>query len=287
MARNTTTSRAVTTTGKSRLPAHIAKRKVLGRGVPRRQKDFLIPMAKVLDAKSPETEKRGASYIKGAEAGDIVIKNSPIGVIKGEAGFLFQPCYEETKIVEWLPRGGGGGGGQGFVGSHDEDWIEKNPKDAVKKPHPENPEKMIWVRKSTGNHLVETRYYYGYMMPEEGDRRPPMPLVLPFASTGHTPAKNWNMLMNMKMNDDGEVLDSYFVIYRVVTRIKQRGSQSWYLFDITDAGDLEDGLPTTLYATDAQIERGEQLHKALTTGRAKIDEDTLEDRSQAGDDDRM
>src|SRR6188768_2299287 len=93
------------------LPAHLRDYKSTGAGVPNKMDDFLIPMAKVLGPQSPEVLKNNPNQIKGAEAGDILIKNAPRPLIKAEAGFLFQPCYRDEAVIEWLPRGKGGGGG--------------------------------------------------------------------------------------------------------------------------------------------------------------------------------
>lgn len=279
-------SRAVAVKSEPGLPAWAGEYESTGAGVPTDQKDFLIPMAKVLDAKSPEVEKRGANYVPGAEAGDIYIKNAPVPLIKGDQGFLFQPCYRDSAVIEWLPRNKGGGGGAGFVARHDEDFIEANKGgDAIQRPHPEDSSKKIWVRKSTGNSLVETRYYGGYAILEND---PPLPLVLPFASTGHTVAKQWNMLMaNKRWN--GKQADIWLVYYRVMTNLRTRRDQSWYLFDISDAGDEHEGLPTTFWApTREDAERGKLLFESLAKGERKFDQgDGPADEGDSADNGRM
>lgn len=252
------------------LPAHLRSYESTGAGVPSDAKDFLLPMAKVLDAKSPECEKRGPNYVPGAEAGDILLKNAPNPLIKGDQGFLFQPCYREAAVIEWLPRTKGGGGGGGFVARHPEDYLETS-NDKVQRPHPENPAKMVWYRKSTGNLLVETRYVGGYMVGEDGDE--PLPLVLPFSSTGHTVAKQWNMLIASK-RVNGAKADIWLVYYRVATRLKARQDQSWYLFDVADAGPERNGLPTTMWVPTAEdAERGRNLHESLASGARQFAQD--------------
>lgn len=273
MSKPSTTTKKPTTavaTNNPNVPAHLQDYQSTGVGVPTDQKDFLLPMAKVLDAKSPEVTKGHAGHIKGAEAGDIFIKNAPQQVYKGETGFLFQPCYRDAAVIEWLPRNKGGGGGGGFVARHRDDFLETS-QDKEQRPHPENPSKLVWFRKSTGNLLVETRYYGGYLISESGE--PPIPLVLPFASTGHTVAKQWNMLLAQKRLHNRPA-DIWLVYYRVTTRLKQRQDQAWYLFDIADAGkpDPETRLPTTLWVpTAADFSRGKLLHDNLASGAKQMD----------------
>jgi hypothetical protein len=246
------------------LPAHLQGYKSTGAGVPNKMDDFLIPMAKVLGPQSPEVLKNNPNQVKGAEAGDIMIKNAPVPLIKAEAGFLFQPCYRDEAVIEWLPRGKGGGGGAGFVARHPADYIE-NSGNAKRVPDPQNKERMVWVNAKTGNGLVHTRYYSGFLVDEKG-KVPPMPLVLPFASTGHTAAKQWNMMIAQQRIGDGPA-DIWLVYYKVSTRLRQRADQSWYIFDIANAGD--DGEPMWVPSIE-DAERGKTLHESLARGERKI-----------------
>lgn len=263
------------------VPAHLQGYESTGAGVPTDQSEFLIPMARVLDPKSPEVDQRGnANAIKGAQPGDIYIKNAPTQIIKGETGFLFQPCYRDSAVIEWLPRAKGGGGGTGFVARHPADFLQTS-KDVTKQPHPEDKKKLITVRKSSGNPLVETRYYGGYAISDDDDE-PPMPLVIPFASTGHTVAKQWNMLLATK-RINGARADIWLVYYRVATRLRQRNDQAWYLFDVSDAGD-KDGAKATMWApTIEDVERGRSLHESLARGEKQFEAGGVQDDDADGD----
>lgn len=131
---------------------------------------------------------------------------------------------------------------------------------------------MVWVRKSSGNLLVETRYYGGWAIPENEDE-PPMPLVLPFASTGHTVAKQWNMLIASKRLGKAKA-DLWLVYYRVTTQLKQRADQAWYLFSIADAGPEFNGLPTTMWCpTKDDCERGKVLNESMESGERRFNDD--------------
>lgn len=261
------------------VPKHLQSYKSTGQGLQTSAEDVLIPMARVLDAKSPEVTKGRDQYIRGAEAGDIFIKNGPTPIIKADKGFLFQPCLITKGFVEWLPRGKGGGGGGGFVALH-----KTMPKDMVMKPHPENAKKLIPVSKATGNPYVETRYYGGYLIPEKGAEGHPMPLVIPFSSSGHSVAKAWNMLTGSK-TIGGDLADLWLVIYRVKTKGRTRSDQSWFVFDVMDAGDEdEDGLPTTMWVpTEDYVEAGVKLNKSLGSGQQRFDAGAAGGEDDKGD----
>lgn len=256
----TTNRKTAVAKGSGGLPAYLAETKMTGKGVSTDASDNLVPMARVLQKMSPEVEKKGVAYIAGAEAGDIFIKNTANPIIKGEAGFLFQPCYFSKGVVEWLPRAKGGGGGGGFVALHPE-----MPSDAVQAQDPQNEERKIWVRKSNKNLLVETRYHGGYIIVDD---EPPQPAILPFSGSGHTVSKTWMMLMNRKQFN-GTKADSYAVYYRFRSVLKNKNNNTWHLFEITDAGEQDpaSGLPTTFWAPSVEdFERGKSLHDSLASG---------------------
>lgn len=263
------------------VPAHLQDKKMTGAGVSTDQSDLLIPMARILQKNSPEVEKKAPTYVKGAEPGDIYIKILDKPIIKGDDGFLFQPCYFSKGFVEWLPRNKGGGGGGGFVTLH-----AVEPSDTESRPAPDNPERMLRVRKSNGNLIVETRYHGGYIITDEGE---PIPAVIPFASSGHTVSKIWMMLMNRKMIGDNKA-DSFAVYYRFKSVLKTKGPNTWHMFEITDAGEPgDDNLPTTYWApTEEDYERGRMLYQNLATGAktfraedAAPDDEPATDRANA------
>lgn len=264
---------ALAVSGGSQLPAHLANREMTGAGVSSAQDDILIPMATVLQAQSPQVIRQNPNYIEGAAAGDIFMKNAPRPILPGDTGFLFQPCYFDKAVVEWKPRNDGGGGGQGFVARHemvDGQWPQSLKDDSKEVPDPQNAERKIVVRTSTGNVLVDTRYEAGFVISEDNSA-PPMPLVLPFASSGHSVHRAWMMRMNQKMIN-GKQADSFAAIYRIKTRMRQKGQQTWFVFDITDAGPADaTKTPTTMWVPTAEdYERGLALYQGLSKKEIKF-----------------
>ena len=267
-AQQTTKSTAVAKAAPGGLPAHIAKaRKAEAESISKDASDYLIPMYRILQPLSPEVNKRGATYVKDAEPGDIYSKNGVPPLIKGETGFLFQPCYVQRAVVEWLPREKGGGGGGGFVTLHNVKTPSEIP-GAIQVPHPQDPTKKMWIVKATKNTLMETRYHGGYIITDDGA----LPAIIPFSSSGHSVAKGWNMLMASK----GPGVEMWFAFYRFTKKMKTVGPNTWSIFEITDAGPKGE----TMWAPEeADLERGETLYKQMSSGLKGFD------ASEAGGDD--
>lgn len=275
MAKKSTAVATKQQSGSTNVPAHIKSAKAQGRGVSTDAHDNVIPMGRILQKMSQEVEKKGQQYVPGAEVGDIYFKSLSPPIIKGETGFLFQPCDYKWGYVEWLPRGKGGGGGAGFVAFYTPD---QKPKDTSMKPDPMNKERMIETRKN-GNIIVETRYHSGFIVSEDGSE-PPIACVLPFSGSGHGVSKAWMGMMNRKIVD-GQKADSWWCYYRLKTVSKTKNNNTWDMFEVTDAGEDKNGLPTTMWApTQDDLERGESLHVALATGAKTFDASEAEDTTE-------
>jgi hypothetical protein len=260
------TAVAVKDKGDSNLPAHLRTAKPSGRGTSTDAHDNIIPMGRILQKMSQEVEKKGQQYVQGAEVGDIYFKNLSPPIIKGQEGFLFQPCDYKWGYVEWLPRGKGGGGGAGYVAFYPPD---QKPKDTSMKPDPMNKERMIEVRKN-GNVIVETRYHSGYIIDPDGENAP-IACVLPFSGSGHGVSKAWMGMMNRKVVE-GQKADSWWAYYRLKTVSKTKNNNTWDLFEVTDAGPEKNGIPTTMWApTEEDLQRGEELFLALDSGTKTFD----------------
>jgi hypothetical protein len=256
-------------------PSYLQTVDMKGSGVATDQSDLLIPMIKILQALSPEVEKKGAAYVPGAEAGMAMMKNAPNPLIDMEKGILFQPVYNNKAVVEWIPRQSGGGAGGGFVASY-----PTMPNNVARVNDPNNPKKTITINPETGNLLVETRYQGGFII-DESNKNSPMPAVIPFSSTGHTVAKGWNFLMSQKMVG-GKHANAWAVYYRIKTKLKTRGSQSWYIFDITDAGEIDPKTKRieTYWAPSLEdYNRGKALYDSLAAGKIKFEQGVVEEET--------
>lgn len=254
---------------KGGLPADLAKRMSsdAGKGVSTEQADNLVPIITILQDLSPQTKKRDAKFIEGAEASMIWLKNAEDPFVLGEEGIIFQPCFFDKDFVEWVPRDSGGG----FVGRH-----RSMPSDAKEFKDAKNPNKVFWARPN-GNQIVETRYHVGFV--HRGDQR--MAYVIPLSSTGHTTSKQWMFMMNNVQLPSGDKAPSFAKLYRLRTKVKTNGvGQSWYGFDVEDAGWVD---------SVRDYESGLALYNAFAQGERDIDTSTMEGGAGGGegDDGRM
>jgi hypothetical protein len=247
---------ALATTQDPAVPAFLGDKVAqdAGKGVSTLAEDNLVPLIYILQAQSPQCNKRSPDYVEDAESGSIWLRNSGLPAINGEDGMLFQPCFFQKDWVEWIPRGQGGG----YVGRHQE-----KPSEAVEKNiDPQNPDKMAWVLPN-GNTVVETRYHIGYVFLEGGRK---MPYVIPMSSSAHTASRGWMFLMNSRMVGDAKA-PSWAGLYRLKTKEKTNKSGTWFTWDITDAGWVQ---------TEQDYIQGAELHESFAIGERQIaaEEDT-------------
>lgn len=78
--------------------------------------DLAIPRLGILQALSPQVQPRDASYVEGAQAGDI-LDNIAVKAYPGEQGFAAIVVSYHKANLEWVPRNKGGG----FVADHGND----------------------------------------------------------------------------------------------------------------------------------------------------------------------
>ena len=217
-----------------------------GKGVSGAAEDNLIPLIYILQALSPQVNKKNPAYIDGAEPSSIWLRNAPTPIIDGEVGVLFQPCHFTKGYVEWVPRDSGGG----FVARHAALPVEaKATKDS------KNPNKVTY-KMPNGNEVVETRYHAGHVLTDAG----PLPYIIPMTGSGHTVSKSWMSVMNSHTLPDGNVMPSWSRAYRL--RTKERTNtvgQSWFSWDISDEG----------FVSEEDFDRGTRLNKACESGEKR------------------
>ena len=79
-----------------------------GEGAAFDSSEMQIPFVRVLQALSPQLNKKKPEYIDGASQGDLfnTVTNQCWG---GEDGIIVIPCFQTTKYLEFVPRDLGGG----------------------------------------------------------------------------------------------------------------------------------------------------------------------------------
>lgn len=238
-----------------------------GKGVSTDQADNLVPLIYVLQPLSPQVSRhKPEQYVPGAEPGDIWLKGAPEPIIKGGheegAGLLFQPVWFGKCVNEWIPRNPDGSGG-GFVARH-----AAYPSDAQEVVTPgekpgDKPRKKM-VNQDRTHEYIETREHAGFAITAAG----PIPYIIALSSTGHQVSREWMPLMNRKTvptrDGQGGVLraPAWAALYRLTTRLRTRGSQSWFMLQVADAGPK--GTP--LWVDKEAYLRGKALYEAFASG---------------------
>lgn len=255
-------AKAVVAGATNALPAFLGERakEDAGKGTSQDQADNLVPLVYVIQAQSPQANKRGPDYVEGAEAGSLWLRNSGLPAIDGDKGFTFQPCFFYKDWVEWKPARGG------YAGRHD-----LRPAEAVEKNiDPNDPEKMGWVLPN-GNIVVETRYHVGIVHLPDGVR---MPYVIPLSGSGHTASRAFMFLMNSKSISglDGPA-PSFAALYQVVTKAKSNAKGDWMGIEFKDAGWVQ---------TAEDYERGAKLNSQFASGEKAADVPLDDEASASG-----
>ena len=218
-----------------------------GKGVSFKAEDQLLPLIYVLQTNSPAVNKRGEAYVKDAEPGDFWFRGALDPVKKGEEGFTAIPCMMVRTWIEWRPKR------QGFVARHDAEPADTEDKIIH---DDDGKEETIRVRKSTGNHIQDTREFYLMVNGQ--------PFVLPCAGTKHTFAKQWNTMFtqfhNPKTND---VMPAYSRKYKLSTWPQSNAVGDWFGIKFEDLGwvDFKTEYPACRKFYD-QVIKGEKRAEA-------------------------
>jgi hypothetical protein len=184
--------------------------------------DNLVPLIYILQPLSPQVLEGSDTYMPGAKAGTIWLRNFAEPFIDGNVGILFQPCCFSKDWIEWIPRKAGGG----FVARH-----EECPPGAELVEDDENG--RVVHRLPNGNEVVEVRYHMGYVHRGVDQR---LPFVIPMTSTGHTVSKNWVFNMNQRRLPNGMRAKSFMGLYRLRTKLRKNKKGAWFAFEVTEEG---------------------------------------------------
>jgi hypothetical protein len=219
-----------------------------GAGVSFKPEDQLLPLIYVLQTGSPAVEKRGDSYVEGANPGDFWLRNAIIPIRNGEEGIIAIPVEMVRTWIEWLPNRGG------FVARHDsppEDMTQRTVRGD------DGRERQSLVRGGSGNIVQDTREFYLLV---DGQ-----PYVLPCTGTKHTFARSWNMLFHQFLHPKtGNVMPSFARKYRLTTVPASNAVGKWFGLKFQDLGPVtvpEYQAAKTLYQA---VQKGEKRAESPT-----------------------
>jgi hypothetical protein len=225
------------------------------RGVSFKSEDQLVPLIYVLQALSPQVEKRGDGYIEGAEAGDFWLRNSLNPIRNGEEGIMAIPVDMIRTWIEWLPNRGG------FVARH-----QAPPADMVARiiRGDDGREREAMVR-GNGNLIVDTREFY--LIVDED------PYVFPCSSTKHTFARSWQTMWHrFKHPATGKVMPAFAHKYRLSTTPQSNAQGKWFGLKFEDAGRSSlNELKAGIAFSDAIVKGERKAEAPIASGESKED----------------
>lgn len=246
-----------------------------GKGTSTLARDNIVPMIYVLQALSPQVNKRNPNFLEGAEAGAIWLRNSSMPIVSGDVGFAFQPCHYSRDIVEWIDRDSGGG----FVARHPFASPDESMEEAVKRlrgdVRPSKKEGSKRIEYWLGNHeLKETRYHAGFVhggyFALENFPGLMMPYMLPLSGSGHQVSREWMFMMNQHTfpGQPDKVLAPWSRLYHLKTRPRTNSAgQEWSMFTVTDDIGWVPGFPKDL----GVYNRGKQLFESFERGEKQAE----------------
>lgn len=199
------------------------------------QEDLSIPFLRILMTNSPEVEKRGESYVEGAEPG-MIFNTVTKELYDGEAGVIVVPAEYLRRATQWKLRENGGG----LV----KDWgTDMSVLDRTKRD-----EKNRDMLPDGTQITVAGTHYCMLVHPETGTCEP---VVVGMSSTQRKKSNRWNTLVSLYQAQHptipGKTFNParFFCAYRLTTVPESNDSGSWYGWEIaheTETLRLKNGI---------------------------------------------
>lgn len=151
-----------------------------GEGAAFDSSEMQIPFVRLLQALSPQLNKKKAEYIEGASAGD-AFNNVTGQYWDGEKGITVIPCFQTTKYLEFVPRDMGGG----FKGEipANSPLLQQTTRSGSKELLP------------NGNELVKSDQHFCLIVEEDGSFQP---AVIDMKSTQLKVSRRWKTQIAMQ-----------------------------------------------------------------------------------------
>lgn len=219
-----------------------------GLGVSFNPEDQLLPLVYILQGLSPQVNKRGDSYVDGAEPGDFWLRGALQPIRNGEEGIKAIPCGMQRSWIEWLPER------QGFVARHQE-----IPHGVQSKKVRRDDGSEMTVAMLGDNIIQDTREFYIMV---EGH-----PYVLPCTSTKHTFARQWQSYFHQLTHPKtGGVMPSPSQLYLLTTVPVSNAKGDWFGLKFQFLGFVPKPVYEHAKAFANAVKRGERKAEAPISG---------------------
>ena len=207
--------------------------------------DFAMPFLRVLGQLSPETNKRDAKYVEGAEPG-MIFNTVTKQAYDGEKGINVVPCFYKREYVEWQDRGEGTGAPVA-IHSVDSGIIKQATRGADYKD-----------RLPSGNYLENTASYF--VMTEDLQQA-----LITMKSTQLKVSRSWNSMMNtIKLKGKNGLFTpaSYSHVYNLSTVQQSNDKGTWFGWNIEKVGPVQDkGLYEAAKSFAGSVNKGDVTAK--------------------------
>lgn len=221
-------------------------------------RDLVIPRLTILQALSPQLDKKKGEYIAGAESGQICDVGT--GEVFNE-GVLFLPVYYRKDWLEWAPRASG----KGLVTIHNDPAImDQCTRNAKNQPILPN-----------GNLISETAQFFGINL-SAGRRK----CFLPMASTQLKKARKWLTLATGEKlkNASGKEFTPplWYRTYSLTTGDESNNEGSWTGWVVTRSAPVKEAAAELEIDWDELKAEILEFIKSLESGEARGDVASME-----------
>lgn len=189
--------------------------------------EMQIPFVRLLQALSPQLNKKKPEYIDGASSGD-AFNNVTGQYWDGEKGITVVPCYQTTKYLEFVPRDMGGG----FKG-------EIAPNNPVLQQTQRVGSKEVLPN---GNELVKSDQHFCLIVDEDGSFQP---AVIDMKSTQLKVSRRWKTqiaMQKIKNPATGQLVTPpvFGTMWRLYSVEESNDQGSWSNWQVERIGMVED-----------------------------------------------
>ena len=197
-----------------------------GEGTSFDSSEMQIPFIRVLQALSPQLNKKKPEYIEGAAQGDLF--NTVTGEHwKGEEGVTVIPCFQTTKYLEFVPRDMGGG----FKGEipANSSILQQTTRNGSKEMLP------------SGNELVKSDQHFCLVLGDDGSYQP---AVIDMKSTQLKVSRRWKTQIAMQKakhpTTGAMTTPSVFAtMWKLTTTEESNDQGSWNNYQVEKVGLVE------------------------------------------------
>lgn len=185
--------------------------------------EMQIPFVRLLQALSPQLNKKKAEYIDGASSGD-AFNNVTNQYWDGEKGLNVIPCFQTTKYLEFTPREMGGGfRGEIPAGSP---LLQQTQRSGSKELLP------------NGNELVKSDQHFCLIVEEDGSFQP---AVIDMKSTQLKVSRRWKTqiaMQKVKHPKTGDMVTPpvYATMWRLYSVEESNDQGSWSNWQVEHVG---------------------------------------------------